>query len=107
MKNKLMKKALAVVAAGTMCLSLAACGSSSSSVDASGSSAPSETPAASEATSTAPAEGSQTAEAGGSADYSGLTIAMLPKFKGENYFDAVKLGAQEAADEMGITLLYD
>ena len=107
MKNKLMKKALAVVAAGTMCLSLAACGSSSSSADVSGSSASSETPAASEATSTAPAEGSQTAEARGSADYSGLTIAMLPKFKGENYFDAVKLGAQEAADEMGITLLYD
>jgi len=35
------------------------------------------------------------------------TIAMLPKFKGENYFDACKDGAQEAADELGITLLYD
>jgi len=36
-----------------------------------------------------------------------LTIAMLPKFKGENYFDACKKGAQEAADECGVTLLYD
>ncbi|GAA0807737.1 rhamnose ABC transporter substrate-binding protein [Faecalicatena orotica] len=36
-----------------------------------------------------------------------MTIAMLPKFKGENYFDACKTGAQEAADELGITLLYD
>lgn len=36
-----------------------------------------------------------------------VTIAMLPKFKGENYFDACKTGAQEAADELGITLLYD
>lgn len=36
-----------------------------------------------------------------------LVIAMLPKFKGENYFDACKVGAQEAADELGITLLYD
>lgn len=36
-----------------------------------------------------------------------LKVAMLPKFKGENYFDACKTGAQEAADELGITLLYD
>ena len=36
-----------------------------------------------------------------------VTIAMLPKFKGENYFDACKGGAQEAAEELGITLLYD
>lgn len=36
-----------------------------------------------------------------------VTIAMLPKFKGENYFDAVKTGAEEAADELGINLLYD
>lgn len=36
-----------------------------------------------------------------------VTVAMLPKFKGENYFDACKTGAQEAADELGITLLYD
>ncbi len=36
-----------------------------------------------------------------------MTVAMLPKFKGENYFDACKTGAQEAADELGITLLYD
>ena len=41
------------------------------------------------------------------ADYSEYTIAMLPKFKGENYFDAVKTGAEEAAEELGITLLYD
>jgi rhamnose transport system substrate-binding protein/rhamnose transport system permease protein len=36
-----------------------------------------------------------------------VTVAMLPKFKGENYFDAVKVGAEEAATELGITLLYD
>lgn len=104
MKNKLMKKALAVAVAGTMCMSLAACGSSGS--EAKGASATSETPATSEATS-APAESEGTQSQEGNADYSNMTIAMLPKFKGENYFDAVKLGAQEAADEMGITLLYD
>ncbi|MDR1798190.1 MAG: autoinducer 2 ABC transporter substrate-binding protein [Clostridiales Family XIII bacterium] len=38
---------------------------------------------------------------------SDITIAMLPKFKGENYFDAVKVGAEEAAAELGIELLYD
>ena len=36
-----------------------------------------------------------------------ITIAMLPKFKGENYFDACKIGAEEAAEELGVTLLYD
>ncbi len=41
-----------------------------------------------------------------------IKIAMLPKFKGENYFDAVKTGAQEAVDEMNkdgvkIEFIYD
>lgn len=41
-----------------------------------------------------------------------IRIAMLPKFKGENYFDACKKGAQEAVDELnkdGVVaeLIYD
>jgi len=41
-----------------------------------------------------------------------ITIAMLPKFKGENYFDACKIGAEEAIAELNangvnIKLLYD
>lgn len=41
-----------------------------------------------------------------------IKIAMLPKFKGENYFDAVKTGAQEAVDELNkngtqVQFLYD
>jgi rhamnose transport system substrate-binding protein len=41
-----------------------------------------------------------------------IKIAMLPKFKGENYFDAVKIGAQEAVTEMNkdskvVEFLYD
>jgi ABC-type sugar transport system substrate-binding protein len=32
---------------------------------------------------------------------------MMPKFKGENYFDACKVGAEEAAKELGVELLYD
>lgn len=41
-----------------------------------------------------------------------IKIAMLPKFKGENYFDAVKIGAQEAIDELNgsgkvVEFLYD
>lgn len=35
------------------------------------------------------------------------TIAMLPKFKGENYFDGCYVGAQKAADELGVKLVYD
>ena len=41
-----------------------------------------------------------------------IKIAMLPKFKGENYFDAVKTGAQSAIDELNkdgkkVEFLYD
>ena len=41
-----------------------------------------------------------------------ITIAMLPKFKGENYFDACKTGAEEAVKELTdggakVTLIYD
>ena len=34
-------------------------------------------------------------------------IGMLPKFKGENYFDGCYVGAQKAADELGVELVYD
>jgi ABC-type sugar transport system substrate-binding protein len=56
---------------------------------------------------------SSLAFARGSSDSSGaLKIAMMPKFKGENYFDAVKIGAQEAVDELNrsgnkVDFLYD
>jgi len=41
-----------------------------------------------------------------------IKIAMMPKFKGENYFDAVRVGAQEAVDELNksgkvVDFLYD
>lgn len=58
-------------------------------------------------TETAPVEAKPSTEEATSASDDTITIAMLPKFKGENYFDACKIGAQEAADELGITLLYD
>ena len=51
--------------------------------------------------------------AGGKGDSSGtLKIAMMPKFKGENYFDAVKIGAEEAVNELkksgvAVDFLYD
>ena len=34
-------------------------------------------------------------------------IGMLPKFKGENYFDGCYVGAQKAAEDLGIELIYD
>lgn len=37
----------------------------------------------------------------------GLTIAMLPKLVNIDYFDACKRGAQRAATELGVTLIYD
>lgn len=34
-------------------------------------------------------------------------IGMLPKFKGENYFDGCFVGAEKAAKELGVELIYD
>ena len=50
--------------------------------------------------------------AGGAKDTGSIKIAMMPKFKGENYFDAVKIGAEEAVNELkgkgvAIEFLYD
>lgn len=95
MKQKEMVKKLVVGAlVGTMMIgTLAGCGSKT------------ETTAAPAAEAKTEAVKTDTADAK-AADGS-MTVAMLPKFKGENYFDACKTGAQEAADELGITLLYD
>ncbi len=37
----------------------------------------------------------------------GYKIGMLPKFKGENYFDGCFVGAEKAAKELGVELVYD
>lgn len=42
-----------------------------------------------------------------SAEEAPYKIGMLPKFKGENYFDGCYVGAQKAAEELGIELVYD
>ncbi len=38
---------------------------------------------------------------------SGLTVAMMPKSKGNSYFIACRKGAEEAARELGIKLIWD
>jgi ABC-type sugar transport system substrate-binding protein len=50
--------------------------------------------------------------AGGQSASGAVKIAMMPKFKGENYFDACKVGAEEAVKELNaagnaVELLYD
>ena len=44
---------------------------------------------------------------GGCNQKSGLTVAMMPKSKGNAYFKACKKGADEAAKELGINLIWD
>src|SRR5437762_6452727 len=44
---------------------------------------------------------------GGCEKKSGLTVAMMPKSKGNAYFIACKKGADEAAKELGVHLLWD
>lgn len=92
-----MKKIIALFLALIMVFSLVACTSGAETTTET--KTPAETTGSTETTSTeAPAE----TEAKG-----GYTVAMLPKFKGENYFDGCYKGAQQAADDLGITLVYD
>lgn len=95
-----MKKLTSLLLALVMVLSLGAC-SSGGETKTDGATDP--------ATSTDGSETTAPSTEGGDSDAaaSDLTIAMLPKFKGENYFDACKVGAEEAAAELGLELLYD
>lgn len=43
----------------------------------------------------------------GRAESGGITVAMMPKNKGNAYFVACKKGADEAARELGVTLIWD
>lgn len=95
-----MKKLTSLLLALVMVMSLGAC-SSGGETKTDGATDP--------ATSTDGGETTAPSTEGGDSDAaaSDLTIAMLPKFKGENYFDACKVGAEEAAAELGLELLYD
>ena len=44
---------------------------------------------------------------GGASPGGGLTVAMMPKSKGNAYFIACKKGADEAAKELGVKLIWD
>ena len=44
---------------------------------------------------------------GGGASKDGLTVAMMPKNKGNPYFVSCRKGAEEAANELGVKLLWD
>ncbi|MGE3314097.1 MAG: substrate-binding domain-containing protein [Planctomycetaceae bacterium] len=51
-------------------------------------------------------KGEKSGEAG-KAKSETITIAMLPKLKNIAYFDACHAGAKSAAEELGVTLIYD
>ena len=44
---------------------------------------------------------------GGAASDGGLTVAMMPKNKGNPYFVSCRQGAEEAAQQLGVKLLWD
>ena len=50
---------------------------------------------------------SDSSSAGNSSDGKKLTIALLPKSKGNQYFATVEKGARAAAAELGVELIYD
>jgi len=51
--------------------------------------------------------GSGSASGGGPAAKEGPTVAMMPKNKGNPYFVSCHKGGQEAADQLGVKLLWD
>ena len=95
-----MKKLIAMILALVMVLALVACSNG-------------QQPAGGTQQGGAQQGGNEGGNAGGNAGGSeggsegGYTIAMLPKFKGENYFDGCYVGAKKAAEELGVTLVYD
>ncbi len=92
-----MKKILALVLVVAMlAIPLAACGQPASPAT--------EAPASDSST---PSTSADNGDGGGTEGAKTYKIAMLPKFKGENYFDGCYVGAQKAADELGIELIYD
>src|SRR5690348_11762889 len=44
---------------------------------------------------------------GGAAGDGGITVAMMPKNKGNPYFVSCRQGAEEAAQALGVKLLWD
>ena len=97
--SKEMKKLIALLLALVMVIGLVACtsGQETSDTTANTDSQDTSTDTSTEDT------GSEDSESSGG----NYTIAMLPKFKGENYFDGCYVGAQQAADDLGIELVYD
>lgn len=102
-----MKKLVTIVCLALVAvLAFAACGAPAPAASEAAPAASEEAaPAVSEE---APAVSEEAAAPAGGA----ITIAMLPKFKGENYFDACKTGAEEAVAELTdsgveVTFLYD
>lgn len=97
MKKRNLKKCMAALLLGALLVpSLLGCSKTETAAETSTGTTEAEETAKPEAE-------SKTEESGGEE----IVVAMLPKFKGENYFDACKIGAEEAADELGITLFYD
>ena len=105
-----MKKCIAILLVAVLTLGLVACAAKTTTSSTTSTAASSTAAAASSTAAASSAAASSTAATSSTGNTAGkeLTIAMLPKFKGENYFDACKVGAQEAVDEIGgITFLYD
>ena len=99
-----MKKTIALFLALVMVFGLVACTSGApATTDTPATETPAQTQTETPATTEKPAADETPAESKGG----NYTVAMLPKFKGENYFDGCYKGAQQAADDLGITLVYD
>ena len=87
-----MKKLLALLLALVMVFSLMACASDKDAAEKDANAGNEDTSNAGDTSDTG-----DTGDAAAEPSGESLTIAMLPKFKGENYFDACKVGAEEAA----------
>ena len=96
-----MKKVLAILLALVMILALVACGNGDTNEPAD-----TATPAPADTATPAPDDGADEPDEPTAKSVEGMTVAFIPKLTGNAFFEVANTGAQEFAEDWGITVEY-
>lgn len=96
-----MKKVLAILLALVMILALVACGNGDTNEPAD-----TATPAPVDTATPAPDDGADEPDDSAAKSVEGMTVAFIPKLTGNAFFEVANTGAQEFAEDWGITVEY-
>lgn len=96
-----MKKVLAILLALVMILALVACGNGETNEPAD-----TATPAPADTATPAPDDGADEPDDSAVKSVEGMTVAFIPKLTGNAFFEVANTGAQEFAEDWGITVEY-